>query len=772
MTGSKIPIKESIATKMLLVVLAFYLLIALLVSFGHIWMDYKYQKENIIQDLQDIENAFANALAVNLWGLDEEALHATVEGMLLIPTLVGVNVNTDRGDTVAIAGIVKENGVSGNVGFHVSLAGLTSSKTKIRSTEKYKYEVFSRQFPIEYEVKDKRILLGQATIYSNSSVIYRTMKLQGFMLAFDVSLTLLTFTIALLWVFNRYLRRPLASLASATEEVSMDNLDSFKVKIGLSGRNELTILEKSFNAMIGNLSKSKVDREKAEVKLAAEKERLAVTLRSIGDGVITADTSGKIIFINKIAEQLTGWQNEDAHGRPMEEVFHILNEQTREVCENPVEKVLSTGQIIGLANHTALIAKDGTERSIADSGAPILNEQSEIIGVVLVFRDVSEQKKTEQELLRVEKLESVGLLAGGIAHDFNNILTAILGNINLALFDDSLKSSTKNLLSEVEKASLRAKDLTQQLLTFSKGGEPVKETSCLEDVIKESASFVLSGDKVACKYDFPSDLWLVDIDKGQISQVIQNIVLNASHAMPDGGMIKINCKNISSIDKHSLHKKGKGQFVKICIQDTGIGIPKNIIEKIFDPYYTTKSEGSGLGLAITQSIINKHKGELLVESSPGDGSTFTIYLPASEKIKSHGQTLIAESRESSSQAKILIMDDDEMVRTVVKTMLVALGHTIILAEGGDEAIELYTGAINSGNSFDLVIMDLTIPGGMGGKEAVKGILDANPKAKVIVSSGYSNDPIMANFKDYGFSAAIVKPFQLKELSRVVSETFS
>ncbi len=771
MTRAKIPIKESIATKMLLVVLAFYLLIALLVSSGHVWMNYKYQKENIIQDLQDIGNAFANALAVNLWGLNEEALHATVEGMLLIPTLVGVSINTDRGDTVAIAGIVKENGESGNVGLHVSLAGLNSSEKKIHSNEKYNYEVFSRQFSIEYEVKDERILLGQATIYSNSSVIYRRMKLQGFMLAFDVALTLLTFTIALLWVFNRYLRGPLASLASAAEEISMENLDSFKVKMGLSGRNELTILEKSFNAMIGNLSKSKIEREQAEVKLAAEKERLAVTLRSIGDGVITADTSGKIVLINKIAEQLTGWHNEDAHGRPLEEVFHIINEQTREVCENPVKKVLSTGQIIGLANHTALIAKDGIERSIADSGAPILNEQSEIIGVVLVFRDVSEQIRTEQELLKVKKLESVGILAGGIAHDFNNILAAILGNINLALFDDSLKDSTKTLLSEAEKASLRAKDLTQQLLTFSKGGEPVKETSSLEDVIKESASFVLSGDKVACKYDFPSDLWLVDIDKGQISQVIQNIVLNASHAMPDGGVIKISCKNTSSVDKHTLYKKRKGKFVKIYVQDTGIGIPKKLIEKIFDPYYTTKSEGSGLGLAITQSIIHKHKGEIFVASSLGDGSAFTIYLPASEKIKPHGQTVIGESRESS-QAKILIMDDEEMVRTVVKAMLVKIGHTITLAESGDEAIELYIGAKNSGNPFDLVIMDLTIPGGMGGKEAVKKILDVNPKAKVIVSSGYSNDPIIANFKDYGFYAAIVKPFQLQELSRVVSETLN
>lgn len=767
--GAKISIKESLATRMLLVVLAIYLFIALLVSSSHLWIVYKYQKRNIIQDLLNIEHAFANAIAVNLWSLDEKALHATVEGMLLIPTISGVRINIEEGDTVAIAGIVEENGTSGNVGIHVSLTGLDPNKTKIHSSELYDYEVFSRQFTVEYEAEDSRIVLGQATIYSNSSVVYRRMKLQGFMLAINVAITLITFTIVLLWAFNHYLRGPLASLASATEELSMENLGSFEVKTGLSGHNELTVLEKSFNAMISKLSKSKVEREQAEVKLAAEKERLAVTLRSIGDGVITTDTAGKIILMNKIAEQLTGWQNDDARGMPLEKVFHIINEQSREVCENTVEKILSTGQIIGLTNHTILIAKDGIERSIADSGAPILNQQSEIIGVVLVFRDVSDQLRIEQELLKVKKLESVGVLAGGIAHDFNNILTAILGNINLALIDENLKSSTKQLLSEAEKASLRAKDLTQQLLTFSKGGEPVKETSSLEDVIQESASFVLSGDKVACKYDIPLDLWLVDIDKGQISQVIQNIVLNASHAMPDGGLIKIHCKNITSNDKHTLYRREKGNFVKISIQDTGIGIPGNLIEKIFDPYYTTKSEGSGLGLAITRSIINKHNGEIFAESTPGLGSTFTIYLPASEKIKQKGQLEIGVSR-NLSPAKILVMDDEESVRNVAKAMLVEIGHNITLAKEGEEAIDLYAEALAFGNPFDLIIMDLTIPGGMGGKDAIKGILDVNPDAKVIVSSGYSTDKIMANYRDYGFCAAIIKPFRLQDLSRIVSET--
>ncbi|MCK4839624.1 MAG: PAS domain S-box protein [Desulfobulbaceae bacterium] len=510
------------------------------------------------------------------------------------------------------------------------------------------------------------------------------------------------------------------------------------------------------------------ERQRAQNDLAAEKERLSVTMRSIGDGVITTDISGNVVLLNKVAENLMGWSNEEAVGRPLEEVFHIINEQTREVCENPVSKVISSGQIVGMANHTVLVARDGTERSIADSGAPILDTDSKTIGVVLVFRDVTEQIQTEKELLKVIKLESVGVLAGGIAHDFNNILAAILGNINLALFDVDLKDETKKLLSEAEKATLRAKDLTQQLLTFAKGGEPVKKVSSLEDVIKDSANFVLHGDKVACSYDVPEDLWLVDIDRGQISQVVQNIVLNASHAMPEGGTVKVTCENVSPGDDPDVLFLQERSFVKLCIQDSGIGIPANIVEKIFDPYFTSKDGGSGLGLAITQSIINKHNGHIRVKSSPGVGSTFTIYLPASGKTTTHKQESLVESK-AFSQAKIMIMDDDEMVRNVAQKMLVQLGHDVVLAANGEEAVKLYQESMNSGRHFDLVIMDLTIPGGMGGKEAVQEVLDMDPEAKVIVSSGYSNDPVMANFKDHGFCSAIEKPFRLQELSNAIAQ---
>jgi CheY-like chemotaxis protein len=372
----------------------------------------------------------------------------------------------------------------------------------------------------------------------------------------------------------------------------------------------------------------------------------------------------------------------------------------------------------------------------------------------------------EQELLKVKKLESVGVLAGGIAHDFNNILAAILGNINLALIDESLNDETKKLLTAAEKASMRAKNLTQQLLTFAKGGEPVKEITSLVEVIKESANFVLHGDTVACKFNIQDNLWDVNIDKGQISQVIQNIVINASHAMPGSGIIQIDCINIDTPVSYDSSLAKDTKYVQIKITDTGVGIPKNIIGKIFDPYFSTKQDGSGLGLAITHSIIKNHDGYIEVESEPGAGTTFRIYLPA-DTMQREKESIEEEKQPHKSNLTIMVMDDEEMVRNVSESMLKRLGHRAVLVEDGAQAVRLYKEHKESSKPIDLIIMDLTIPGGMGGQEAVSEILAFDSDAKVIVSSGYSTDPIMANCQEYGFAGAVVKPFNMKELTKVI-----
>ena len=526
---------------------------------------------------------------------------------------------------------------------------------------------------------------------------------------------------------------------------------------------------REFRSLALSANQMAEDRQQAWEELNTEQERLAVTLQSIGDGVMTTDTDGNIVLLNKVAEELTGWRNAEAQGKPATEVFNVINEKSGNKCLSPIQKVLKSDEIVELENHTALLAKDGSQKSIADSGAPIRDSEGKILGVVLVFRDVTNEKKMEEELLKVRMLESVGVLAGGIAHDFNNILAAILGNVELASRRLGPQHKVSPLLDEAQKASNRATKLTQQLLTFAKGGSPVKETTSVQQIIRESADFILHGSQVSCHYNYPEDLWCVDVDSGQMGQVIQNIVLNAKHAMPAGGQIEITCSNIENVASESLPPIYSGSYVKISIADSGVGMPDKVLEKIFAPYFTTKQEGSGLGLAICHSIISKHDGHILAKSVSGEGTTFDIYLPAilsADTRKNDGKPGITTP--TTRALKIMVMDDDKMLRNIIESQLTHLGHETILVEDGSEAISRYQELREAGTPVDLTIMDLTVPGGMGGKEAVQEILKLNPEAKVIVSSGYSNDPVMADFKDYGFVAAAIKPFDLESLSKIIA----
>ncbi|MDD2540808.1 MAG: PAS domain S-box protein [Desulfuromonadaceae bacterium] len=507
----------------------------------------------------------------------------------------------------------------------------------------------------------------------------------------------------------------------------------------------------------------------SEEALAAEKEQLAVTLRSIGDGVITTDTSGRVVLINKIAEQLTGWSQLEACGQPLEEVFHIISEKTGKRCENLAEKMLKTGTVISLDTHSTLIAKDGTVRVIADSGAPICNAENAVVGTVLVFRDISEQQVLETNLQRAEKLESLGVLAGGIAHDFNNMLTGIIGNISIAAMHANPGDLIHKRLEEAEKAAFRARDLTQQLLTFAKGGAPVKKTASIVEILTDSAGFALRGANVRCCFNIASSLWPVEMDAGQISQVIHNLVLNADQAMPDGGAIFIDAENLEKSDSDNLPLP-HGNYIHISIRDTGKGISSEHLLRIFDPYFTTKKTGSGLGLATSYSVIKNHSGCITIDSIPGKGSTFHIFLPASPETNSLESPITQLVVDGTGH--VLVMDDEEMIRDVAGIILGHLGYTASFAKNGEETITRYQTALANQRPFDAVIMDLTIPGGMGGKEAIKKLLEIDPHVKAFVSSGYSNDPIMSNYKAFGFKGVIVKPYIIEEISKSLYSVLS
>jgi PAS domain S-box-containing protein len=748
-------------------------------------------------------------LANEIFADQTEALMRSISEIMRVEGIIGVKVYDAHGQTLISTLLGNTKGLT--------LEDINRLKGRVVFTQAHGPQGFTAEYSSVIEAIGEQV--GFMTLYYDLSDLesetWATVSLFA-LLFLSVMLTMVLFTNLALtgWVI-----RPVSFLRDAMRQVQQGNYGG---QIDLSAKDEIGQMAQAFNEMSSQLQKSDKalteairsqdvyalkleetnqelarlnadlesmvaartaeltesnlqlteeieDRIRAEADLATEKERLAVTLSSIGDGVISTDTEGRIVLANKIALSLTGWTSWDILGQPVSRVFRIEDSGNRNGFRDPVIGVLDSGRIYSSTRNVLLADRSGEKRRVAYSVAPIRGDRDQrVIGAVLVFRDVTAQAIMEMEAQKSAKLESLGILAGGIAHDFNNIMTAILGNLSLARMHVSPGEKVYDKLVDAEKATLYARGLTRQLLTFSKGGDPIKTVTSVTEFLKDTVNFAMAGSKALCQVHLADGLWSADIDVTQINQVIHNLVINANQAMPEGGTITISTYNLKIAGPREHPPLEPGRYVVISVRDEGVGIHEELRDKIFDPYFTTKEKGSGLGLSTSYSVMKNHGGHIEVFSQPGKGTEFRLFLPAA------GETASLETDQEETVVKghgrILIMDDEEGILEVASEALNLLGYRVETARDGQQAIDIYEKALTAGQRFDAVVMDLTIPGGVGGLEVIKHLRKIDPDVRAVVSSGYSQDPIMADYKTFGFNDVLPKPYKLEELSQVLGRT--
>ena len=507
------------------------------------------------------------------------------------------------------------------------------------------------------------------------------------------------------------------------------------------------------------------ENEKCREELEKKEKKLNNITSNVAEGIYTLDLNGCLTYMNPEAERLLGWEERELLNKKIHNIIHFKKADGSLCAEEDclLYKSIKEGKRY-YSNEEIFVRKDGTEFPVSLLSSPIINN-GQVVGSISIFRDMSISKKFEEEILRIQKLESIAALTKGISHDFNNLLTAIMGYISLSKSELKPEDRIYNYLSIAENACVNAKNLMYQLVVFAKGSDLVKKKIDIRSLLIDTAYLSVSGSNCNIDFSISDDLWLVEIDEAQIKQVINNIIMNACEAMPGGGTISITADNFIKGESDALPLKN-GKYVRIAIKDQGIGISKDNMKKIFDPYFTTKNldfnKGVGLGLAVSYAIMKRHDGYIYAESEIGKGSIFYLFIPAIEIIteKSNIQTI------PDLQMRIFLVEDEEMVGSVTKDMLEHIGYSVDFVHNGEEAIDLYKKAMKSGKAYFAVILDLTICKGMGGKETIKQLINIDPNINAIITSAYTDDPVMINFRDYGFKAALKKPYDIITLEEV------
>jgi len=719
------------------------------------WYNHQSKEAELQRQLELALKLAETSLPEAVWQLDHPSINDILRAILTNDAIMYARVVVEDKEVASQS----QPGQEGK-----SLADYTDSSAYLVSSAKINRD--------QYQVGSLHLVMSRDAIFRE--MISTTLSVIGLLIMLITAI--LTTSILIL---RHYIFKPLAMLEKSAKLVAAGNLET---PIEIGSNDEIGRLAVAFKAMTMHLKESFQNLEEkvrertfdlSRAKLAAEETscnlsvagaELQALLDNSPVGIMFVDNNLVVKRVNTELEKITGYTAAELIGRTSRHLY-----VTGEAYETLVRSVAPILKKLGYCERRGTLQrKDGSE-IICQLRGRFIPSEGGLEGVVWSVEDISGRIKMESELLKARKRESVSILAGGIAHDFNNILFAVIGNLSLAERLAEKGSPVIEYIQAAQKASTRAKDLTVKLLTFASGGDPVKATAPLPDLVRYAVGFVLSGSNVKCSFNIPEDLWPVSMDKDQISQVIQALVQNADQSMPDGGSITVTFANRELVDEE-VPGLYPGRYVQVCLEDKGRGIEGENIDRIFDPYFSTKekdsTKGSGLSLAIVQSIIQKHEGGILVESTPGKGTTFILYLPALAHL-----CLPVPERSPilpSGKGMVLVMDDDQDIQLLVAEMLSHMGYATRSVYDGKEAIEAYRQAMENGSGFVAVIMDLTIPGGMGGKEAVLELLRIDPQARVIATSGYCNDPVLLKHRDYGFHDIIAKPYQLLELNRVMT----
>ena len=555
------------------------------------------------------------------------------------------------------------------------------------------------------------------------------------------------------------LTRRLSIVTRAAEEVSKGNL-STRVKV--KGHDEVAELGYVFDIMVNAINTKRIQLEQRE-------QFLSLTLDSIGDAVITTDNKGAITRMNPVAEELTGWEKEKATGKQLPEIFKIIYAQSREEVVNPVDKVLSSRKIVGLANHTLLISKDNKEHHIADSAAPIIDKSGMLYGVILVFRDITHQYQTEETLRRSQKMEAIGQLSGGIAHDFNNQLNIVIGYLDFLESHFNEGDKPYRWVQTASKATLRCMDLTRQLLSFSRRKAVEKEPvdlnnsfTDLKDMISRSVT-----PEIDVQYFLDEDLWLTEINIGEFQDAVINLIINARDAMPHGGKIMIETSNLRVDDDFASINMGieDGDYVELVLSDTGTGIDKELLEHIFEPFFTTKEDGkgTGLGMAMVYGFVQRYDGYIKVYSETEVGTTIRIYLPRS-KIESMVYERVQNIVDlPHGDETVLIVDDEIDLLLLADKLFTELGYKTQTAQSGAQALEI----LKTNNDFDLIFSDVVMPGGVSGYDLAEGAIELNPAIKILLTSGFTSRTMIKEGQEKFRNHLLSKPYRKSELAQRV-----